>query len=180
MKAMDNKEVSDLGGRPTKYLPAFCKQVYKLCLLGATDTEIAEFLEISESTLNEWKLKHTRFSESVRKGKLVADAEVAASFFKRATGYNFNEVTFEKIDSKSNLESIGFNELSKDVYKKKVVTKHLPPDAAAALNWLKNRQKDKWRDNKSIGVEFEKMTDDQLDLIIDGLKKSIIENEEPS
>jgi len=56
-----------------------------------------------------------------------------------------------------------------------VVTKHLPPDAGAALNWLKNRQKELWRDKQEIA--FELMTDEQLDAIVYKLTKKASKNE---
>jgi len=37
-------------------------------------------------------------------------------------------------------------------------TKHYPPDATSAIFWLKNRQRDKWRDKQDVvhsgGVSF--------------------------
>ena len=43
-------------GRPTKYKDEYCEQAYKLCLLGATDKEMADFFQVSLSTLNLWKI----------------------------------------------------------------------------------------------------------------------------
>lgn len=166
---MPDIQTDDLGGRPTKYLPAFCKQVHKLCLLGATDKEIADFLEIAESTFYEWKVKYPKFSEAVKGGKIIADANVAASFYKRAIGYEYNELTFERIDSKVALENMVTGDVIEEPYKKKVVTKHLPADAGAALNWLKNRQPDKWKDAKNIEIDYSKLTDEQLTIIADNI-----------
>jgi len=125
-------------GRPTKYRAAFAKQAYTLCLLGATDKVLAEFFDISESTLNEWKEKYPNFRSKVSGGKIYADAQAAEGLFKRATGYNYDEVTFEKVDFNEGAKG---DNIKQEAFKKKVVTKHLPPDAGAALNWLKNRQK---------------------------------------
>src|SRR4051794_687430 len=74
-------------GRKTKYFPEMCEQVEKLGMLGATDQEIADFLNIEESTLNDWKLKRPEFSESINKGKILADTNVAHSLYKRAIGW---------------------------------------------------------------------------------------------
>ena len=74
------------GGRPTDYRPEYVDKVYRLALLGAKDTEIAAFFEVSESTLNLWKLEHPEFSESIRSGKDEADANVAKSLYNRAVG----------------------------------------------------------------------------------------------
>jgi hypothetical protein len=42
-------------GRPTKYQPEFAEQAYKLCLLGATDPEMADFFEVCVATVQNWK-----------------------------------------------------------------------------------------------------------------------------
>lgn len=125
-------------GRPTRYKKEYAEQAYKLCLLGFTDRELSEFFSIAESTLNLWKKKHKEFSESLTRGKDIADAEVALSFFKRATGYKYDEVHQElKKDPEGNKYKLTVS---------KVVTKEVVPDTGAGLSWLKNRQSKKWRD----------------------------------
>ncbi len=52
--------------RPTKYQEAYAEQARKLCLLGYTDAELADFFEVSESTINKWKLDYPKFSESIK------------------------------------------------------------------------------------------------------------------
>jgi hypothetical protein len=125
------------GGRPTKYDEGYNEQAYKLCLLGFTDAELAEFFEVHEDTINEWKTVYEEFSVSVKRGKAIADAEVAVSFHKRAVGYSYEEETYEG------------GELTK------TVVKEMAPDAGAALNWLKNRQKTKWADKQLHGSDPE-------------------------
>lgn len=124
-------------GRPTKYEESYNEQAYKLCLLGCTDAELADFFEVNEDTINEWKVKHPEFSVSVKRGKTIADADVAVSFHKRAVGYTYEEETFEG------------GELTK------TVVKEMAPDAGAALNWLKNRQKTKWTDKQVLSNDPE-------------------------
>lgn len=161
-------------GRPTKYRPEYAEQARKFCLLkGATDEQLAAHFGVAESTIKEWYKKHPEFSASTGAGKEIADANVAEGLYKRATGYNFNEVTFEKIDDKKALEATPDALITVDAYKKKIVTKHLPPDAGAALNWLKNRQPNDWRDK--IAVEhsgkvelndLSQLSDQQLNQLI--------------
>jgi hypothetical protein len=126
-------------GRPTKYNTGMNKRVFKLALLGATDSEMALVLGIAESTLNEWKLKYHKFSESINKGKLEADANVAASLYKRSIGFNYDEVTYEKIIIDKDGQD-DEDEIKVDAYKKKVVSKLVVPDVAAQNIWLKNRR----------------------------------------
>lgn len=42
------------GGRPSKYREEYADQARKLCLLGATDADLASFFEVNEDTVNEW------------------------------------------------------------------------------------------------------------------------------
>jgi len=44
-------------GRPTKYLSEYNEQVEKLCKLGATDKQLADFFNVTEKTINNWKVK---------------------------------------------------------------------------------------------------------------------------
>lgn len=124
-------------GRPRKYTKVMERQVYKLCLLGATDVELADFLEIALSTLNKWKHDFPKFSESLKKGKQMADAEVANALFHRAKGYSHPE---DKI----------FNDNGEALIVK--TRKHYPPDATSAIFWLKNRDRDRWRDRQELDV----------------------------
>jgi len=120
-----------LPGRPSKYKSEYDQQALKLCLLGATDKDLADFFEVSEDTINEWKRVHESFSVSVKAGKERADAEVATKLYQRALGYSHPEVDIRVVDHQIVMTDI---------------TKHYPPDATSAIFWLKNRQKEKWRD----------------------------------
>ena len=66
----------------------YADQALKLCLLGATDKELAEFFSVSEQTLNKWKKDYPEFLESLKKGKNIADANVASRLYNRAIGYS--------------------------------------------------------------------------------------------
>jgi len=86
--AKRRRKPKNKGGRPTKYKAEMNEQAQKLCLLGAKDSELATFFNVSESTVNKWKLDHPKFSESLRAGKGDADAEVASSLYKTALSGN--------------------------------------------------------------------------------------------
>lgn len=148
-------EGCETSGRPSKYKPEYNQQAYKLTLLGLTLPELATYFEVHFDTLKEWLNKHEEFSASVLKGRDIADGEVTMSFHKRAMGYRYEEVTYEKIVVKEGNSFISEDDvdnegISVDAYKKKVVVKEVPPDPGAALNWLKNRQPKKWRDKQEI------------------------------
>lgn len=118
-------------GRPTLYKPEYDEQARKLCLLGSTDAELADFFEIQESTLNNWKHAHPSFMESIKKGKTQADSSVADRLFQRAMGYQHPDVHVSNYQGDVTLTPI---------------TKEYAPDTTAAIFWLKNRQRSKWRD----------------------------------
>jgi len=71
-------------GRKTKYHEDMLPDVEKYCLLGATDEELAAFLEINVSNLYEWKNKYPKFREAIKNGKELADMRVSDSLYQRA------------------------------------------------------------------------------------------------
>ena len=73
-------------GRPSEYQDTYPELVKNYCLLGATDKELAEFLDIAESTLNLWKTEHPEFMESIKDGREKADSLVAKSLYDKALG----------------------------------------------------------------------------------------------
>lgn len=117
----------------SKYKDEYAEQAYKLCLLGAKDTELADFFGVVEKTINNWKKQHPEFLQSLKEGKLQADAEIANSLYNRAKGYQATELREEE---------------SEGEFKKVKTTKHIPADATSAIFWLKNRQPAKWRDKQ--------------------------------
>jgi len=116
-------------GQPTLFREKYIEQAYKLTLLGATDADLAGFFSVTETTINNWKQAFPEFFESIKKGKLPADADVAASLYHRAIGYSHPE---EKI----------FLHEGKVVRAETI--KHYPPDTGAAMAWLKNRRRKYW------------------------------------
>lgn len=136
--------------RPTRYKAEYAEQALKLCRLGATDAELADFFGIAESTLNNWKNAHEAFMESIKTGKMLSDAEVADKLYHRATGYEHPEDDIRVVNGEI------------------VITptiKRYPPDTGAAIFWLKNRQSKKWRDKQepdSAGDGMQKVLGDLI------------------
>ena len=123
-------------GRPSEYDPDKTpKQAKKACLMGATDKDLADFFSVSETTINNWKIQHPEFLESIKEGKDVADAKVAKSLYERALGYEHPEVHVSNYQGKITLTDL---------------TKRYPPETTAGIFWLKNRQPDKWRDRREV------------------------------
>lgn len=117
--------------RPSSYKPEFAEQAGKLCLLGATDMEIADFFKVDVRTIYRWKGEHPEFCQSLKAGKDEADERVVRSLFARANGFEHDEVDIRVIGGK---------------IVKTPIRKHYPPDTVAAIFWLKNRRREDWRD----------------------------------
>jgi hypothetical protein len=122
-------------GRPTLFRDEYVEQAYKLCLLGATDAELADFFEVCERTINTWKEDYPEFLQSLKAGKASADAAVAESLYKRALGYSHPDVHISNFQGMITVTDI---------------VKHYPPDTGAAFIWLKNRQPHKWKDKVEV------------------------------
>lgn len=129
-----------MSGRPTKYNESFNEQVEKLSKLGATDAELADFLNIAESTLNDWKLDYPEFSESIKKGKILADSNVADRLYQRAMGFEHDSEEIKIADGE---------------VVRVPVRKIYPPDSTAAIFWLKNRRSKEWREKQEIDQKTE-------------------------
>lgn len=52
-------------GRPSKYRPEFVSQAEKLCALGATDIEIADFFEVDLHELACWAMRSQEFYNAI-------------------------------------------------------------------------------------------------------------------
>src|SRR6266852_6373471 len=113
-------------GRPTIYRPELATLARKLALLGATEAEMADVLNINVSTLSNWMDKHSEFSRAIESGMRQADGEVAERLFSRATGHSHAAV---KIFMPAGADA--------PVYAPYV--EHHPPNVGAAKVWLYNR-----------------------------------------
>jgi len=131
-------------GRPTKYKPEFNEQVRKLCLLGATDVQLADFFKVHSDTIQNWKKDHPDFFESIKEAKIEVDQNVADSLYHRALGYSHPDTKAQWVNGLV----VDGNKLSSGRWETLEMIKHYPPDTAAAFIWLKNRQG--WRDKQEI------------------------------
>ncbi len=156
------------GGRPTAYKKEYEEQAYKLTLLGAVDTELANFFNVAESTIHKWKINHLKFSESIKNGKDIANANVATSMYQKAIGYSHPE---DKI----------FNNNGEALIVK--TTKHYPPDTQAGSLFLRNRTsvagslginwRDKIEQEITGSISLTDLSDKELEARIKQLLKNI-------
>lgn len=120
-------------GRPSKFRPEFVEQARKLAMLGLTDAEMAKFFDVAESTFHLWKGEFCDFSEALKAGKVIADADVTMSLYRRATGYSHDDVHISNYQGLVTVTPI---------------IKHYPPDPTSMIFWLKNRQPARWREKR--------------------------------
>lgn len=122
-------------GRPTEYKPEYVEQVRKLCDLGATDIEIADFFGVERTTIWRWSQKYPEFCNALKAGKAAADERVERSLYARAIGYTHDAVKI--FNANGNPMIVPYRE-------------HVAPDTTAMIFWLKNRKAADWRDKQDV------------------------------
>jgi hypothetical protein len=122
-------------GRPSAYRDEFADQAHKLCLLGATDANLADFFGVSVRTVQNWVVQHPDFLRATKAGKEILDSQIERSLYMRARGYEYDDVDIRVVDKELVITPI---------------RKHVPPDTGAICFWLKNRQPERWRDIKAV------------------------------
>jgi hypothetical protein len=75
-------------GRPSKYKPEYDEQAAKLCLLGATNDDLAKFFNVAVSTVNKWIAEIPKFSDAIKANREDADHDVAQSLYQAALNGN--------------------------------------------------------------------------------------------
>ncbi|KKM64026.1 hypothetical protein LCGC14_1505610, partial [marine sediment metagenome] len=127
-------------GQPTKFTSINLAEVTHYAQSGYTDEELARIFDVTRTTIGNWKNSYPEFFDTLKSGKLIADSKVEASLYQRACGYSHPEVHISNYQGKIT---------------KTPIIKHYPPDPTSMIFWLKNRQKDKWRDKQELELSGE-------------------------
>lgn len=122
-------------GRPSGYNPRYARIAFRMCLIGATDEHIAKAFDVSIRQFYEWKKTYPALLQALKEAREEADNRVVESLYKRACGYTHKAVKI-------------FMHEGKPVYAP--YTEHYPPDTGAAAFWLKNRQREHWKDRRDV------------------------------
>ncbi len=127
-------------GRKSLYREEYAELAFNYAILGAIDDQLADFFGVTDRTIRVWKKRYSEFSSALKKGKARADAEIAHSLFHRACGYKHPDVDIRVVRG--------------EIVKTDII-KHYPPDTAACIFWLKNRQPSLWRNHPEENGNFE-------------------------
>jgi hypothetical protein len=136
-------------GRPTKCNGFNINMAKKLYRMGATDEDVANFLNVTPATIYAWKDERPEFLKATKE-KANADEKVFMSLYKRACGYSHPDMDIKQFMGQVIVTPI---------------TKHYPPDTTACIFWLKNRQREKWRDEQVTNL-----------LQINGVEADVVNN----
>jgi len=141
-------------GRKSKYEthiePNF-EVILGLLRKGRTQGSVARLLGVSVSAWEKYKTKFPDFLEVIRRGSLDSCALVVNNLFRRAVGYEFDEIHTEITDfgtQKGKGKKINQPANQRRVIKK--ITKQVPPDVGALVFWLCNCDPKNWKNVQNI------------------------------
>lgn len=123
-------------GQPSKINSVDLSKVTIYAANGYTDKRLSEIFNVKRQTICNWKKSYPEFFDTLKKGKLIADAKVEVSLYQRACGYSHPEVHISNYQGKIT---------------KTPIIKHYPPDPTSMIFWLKNRKPQDWRDMQEKG-----------------------------
>ena len=97
-----------------------CHLVRRLSARGFTESDLAEVMNISLETLEEWKSAHGELVEALRRGREEANCAVEASLIQLASGFEYQEEVILRSG------------------KKVTLTRYQPPDASVIKYYLEH------------------------------------------
>lgn len=110
---------------------------------GLTISDIAQNMGIGERTLYEWMNLHPQISQSLKRGKAVADEIVQNALFNSAVGFHYDE---ESLTNDGRVVEL---------------KKYAKPNTTAQIFWLKNR-KSEWNDKQEMDVNVRTVIVDDI------------------
>jgi len=137
--------------KPPKWSEGRLQQVYNLALLGLTDIQIAEELDIAYSTFEYWKRTKPELYRILKMGKTHADSQVAAAMYNNAIGYWYDDVQI--MPNKVTLYDE--NGTPTKSYTKPLIIpikKYVLPETKAQIKWLSVRQREKWLESSRVDI----------------------------
>lgn len=135
------------------------------CEEGATNSEIAARLGISEGLWYEYINKYPILNEFVSLGRSVTNAEVEKSLYKLCTGYEYEEI-------KTVIEEAPNGKKKTRIEKTK---KYVPPSSQAIQFYLKNRMPEQWNDKKEFIFDTKENEEARKKLFLEMIDDDLIE-----
>jgi len=118
---------------------------------GLSNDQIAHNLGIAKQTFYEYLKKYKDFSDAYKKGKVEIVEQLENATFKKALGYEYEEITQEvRTDESGNI-------IDKHIKK---IKKHVPPDTTALIFLLTNLLNKKYKRNPDLNVSEEGRDED--------------------
>lgn len=117
---------------------------------GLIDADIAHNLGINAVTLYRYKLSHSSLRNALKDGKEVTDIAVENKLFQLTQGYRYDEVVQERMPIYEDGNIVGY-----EMVETKRTTKEVLPNVTAQIFWLKNRNKESWRDKRETESTLE-------------------------
>ncbi len=119
--------------------------------------DIADSFGVHISVLYDWRDRYPLFKQAMKDGHSDLLERVELSLYKRALGYDYEETKVEGSTEK--------NAEGREVFIPQRLTrtkKHVPPDTAAAMCVLTNRDPDHWKHRQ----EFTHVVDERVPLVL--------------
>lgn len=134
----------------SKYVKPYLQQIKELKSNGATERQIADELNISYASFNNYKIKYKELQEALELGNSILATNLRGSLAKRALGFYMTE---EK-------DTIIKNDDGTTTTKHETNKKYYPPDVTSCVVLLKNY------DNEFTNDDFEtrKRKDKELEI----------------
>lgn len=143
---------------------------------GLSDQQIAKNIGISRSTLNEWRKKYPDISDTLKKGKEVADAEVENALYLKCIGHKVQlKKTFK-------VKKIEYNDAGRKIKEEEHLETgedevYIPPDTKAIIFWLTNRMREDWKERQNTQMEQDETEESGVIVLasadVEGVKEKI-------
>lgn len=123
---------------------------------GLDKQEIAHNMGIQPATLSHWLKSYPQIDQAIKNGKEITDIKVENSLVRSALGFEYEEVTRERVGRQvPRLDNDGneIDGLFDEVYEMettKIVKKVQPPNATSMIFYLKNKLPEHYRDRKEV------------------------------
>lgn len=126
--------------RKSKYRSTWPNRVRKMAEAGCIEQDMAAELGVHYSTFSQYKKRYPELEEAIIEGTRVANKAVESSLYRRALGYEYEEVTTEVYEDDNG---------KKRKHVKKT-TKRVVEDTKACELWLMNKDPENWRRRKDV------------------------------